>query len=199
MAERNVQQAQQARDELRRVVGYSVADEITKLDQLKKSGAITDDEFASQCQTRLASGAVRSKRCDAAWWHGACRSGMSATRLLSGAEPTSARWQAAKRPGAPRALHSRRPAPFPPPPAFLPLSSADQAWFHRDRQAVAKHERADALDASAPWRIDTIIAEPFEARGCVRAGRGTGHGRPILWQLRNSGGAKLPLYFPALG
>src|SRR5262245_24106089 len=36
MAERNAQQAQQTRDELRRVVGYSVADEITKLDQLKK-------------------------------------------------------------------------------------------------------------------------------------------------------------------
>jgi hypothetical protein len=45
MAERNAQQAQQAREELRRVVGYSVADEITKLDQLKKSGAITDAEF----------------------------------------------------------------------------------------------------------------------------------------------------------
>jgi hypothetical protein len=45
MAERNAQQAQQARDDLRRVVGYSAADEITKLDQLKKSGSITDDEF----------------------------------------------------------------------------------------------------------------------------------------------------------
>ena len=45
MAERNAEQAQQARDELRKVVGYSVADEITKLDQLKKSGSITDDEF----------------------------------------------------------------------------------------------------------------------------------------------------------
>src|SRR5262245_53434499 len=45
MAERNVQQAQQARADLRRVVGYSVADEITKLDQLKKSGSITDAEF----------------------------------------------------------------------------------------------------------------------------------------------------------
>ena len=45
MAERNAQQAAQARDELRRVVGYSAADEITKLDQLKKSGSITDDEF----------------------------------------------------------------------------------------------------------------------------------------------------------
>ena len=36
MAARNVQQAQQARDELRRVVGFSVADEIQKLDGLKK-------------------------------------------------------------------------------------------------------------------------------------------------------------------
>jgi hypothetical protein len=45
MAERNAEQAQQARDELRRVVGFSAADEITKLDALKKSGSISDDEF----------------------------------------------------------------------------------------------------------------------------------------------------------
>jgi len=45
MAERNAQQAQQARDELRQIVGFSVADEITKLDQLKKSGSITDAEY----------------------------------------------------------------------------------------------------------------------------------------------------------
>ena len=45
MAERNAQRTQQARDELRSVVGYSAADEITKLDQPKKSGSITDDEF----------------------------------------------------------------------------------------------------------------------------------------------------------
>ena len=45
MAERNVQQAQQARDELRRVVGFSVADEIDKLDRLKKAGSISDGEF----------------------------------------------------------------------------------------------------------------------------------------------------------
>jgi hypothetical protein len=45
MAERNAQQAQQARDELRHVVGFSVADEIAKLDQLKKSGSITDVEY----------------------------------------------------------------------------------------------------------------------------------------------------------
>ena len=36
LAERNVQQAQQARDELRRVVVFITADEIEKLDRLKK-------------------------------------------------------------------------------------------------------------------------------------------------------------------
>jgi hypothetical protein len=46
MAERNVQQAQQARDELRRVVGFSPADEIEKLDRLKKAGSISDAEFS---------------------------------------------------------------------------------------------------------------------------------------------------------
>jgi len=45
MAERNIQRAQQAREELRHVVGFSVADEIEKLDRLKKSGSITDQEF----------------------------------------------------------------------------------------------------------------------------------------------------------
>jgi Phospholipase_D-nuclease N-terminal len=45
MAERSTQQAQQAREELRHVVGFSVADEIEKLDRLKKSGSITDQEF----------------------------------------------------------------------------------------------------------------------------------------------------------
>jgi hypothetical protein len=46
MAERNVQQAQQARDELKRAIGYSAADEIEKLDRLKKEGSISDAEFA---------------------------------------------------------------------------------------------------------------------------------------------------------
>jgi Phospholipase_D-nuclease N-terminal len=45
MAERNLQQSQQARDELRRIVGFSAADEIDKLDRLKKAGSISDDEF----------------------------------------------------------------------------------------------------------------------------------------------------------
>ena len=42
MTERNAQQAQEAREELRRVVGFSAADEIEKLDRLKKAGSITD-------------------------------------------------------------------------------------------------------------------------------------------------------------
>ena len=46
MAERNNQLVQQARDELRKVVGYSAADEIEKLDRLKKAGTITDAEFS---------------------------------------------------------------------------------------------------------------------------------------------------------
>jgi hypothetical protein len=55
MAERNVEQAQQARDELRRVVGFSVADEIQKLDGLKKAGSISDAEFA-RLRARLVEG-----------------------------------------------------------------------------------------------------------------------------------------------
>ncbi|HUC50439.1 MAG TPA: PLDc N-terminal domain-containing protein [Xanthobacteraceae bacterium] len=45
IAERDAQAAQQARDELRRVVGFSVADEIEKLDRLKNAGSISNDEF----------------------------------------------------------------------------------------------------------------------------------------------------------
>jgi len=54
MAERNVQQAQEARDELRRVVGFSAADEIEKLDRLKKAGSISDAEF-TRLRARLVS------------------------------------------------------------------------------------------------------------------------------------------------
>jgi predicted membrane channel-forming protein YqfA (hemolysin III family) len=46
MAERATQQALQARNELRRTAGFSVADEITKLDQLRASGSITSAEYA---------------------------------------------------------------------------------------------------------------------------------------------------------
>lgn len=45
MTQRNAQRAEEARDELRRVVGFSAADEIEKLDKLKKVGSISDAEF----------------------------------------------------------------------------------------------------------------------------------------------------------
>jgi predicted membrane channel-forming protein YqfA (hemolysin III family) len=46
MAQRSAQQYQQARDEIRQAVGFSAADEIQKLEALKKSGSITNEEFA---------------------------------------------------------------------------------------------------------------------------------------------------------
>ena len=46
MAQRRRAQATQDRDELRRIVGYSVADEITKLDGLKSNGSITEQEYS---------------------------------------------------------------------------------------------------------------------------------------------------------
>ena len=54
MAERRNQQAQQARQELRQVVGFSVADELEKLERLKNSSAISDEEY-----TRLRARAVQ--------------------------------------------------------------------------------------------------------------------------------------------
>ena len=54
MAERQQQRAQQARDDLRQVVGYSVADEIEKLERLKNSGTISNEEY-----TRLRARAVQ--------------------------------------------------------------------------------------------------------------------------------------------
>ncbi len=46
MAERRNQQAQRARDELRQVVGFSVADELDKLERLKNSNMISNDEYS---------------------------------------------------------------------------------------------------------------------------------------------------------
>jgi predicted membrane channel-forming protein YqfA (hemolysin III family) len=45
MAERQNQRVQQARDELRHVVGFSVADELEKLERLKNSGTISSEEY----------------------------------------------------------------------------------------------------------------------------------------------------------
>lgn len=45
MGERDVEQAQLAREQLRSVVGFSVADELVKLDKLKADGAISEAEY----------------------------------------------------------------------------------------------------------------------------------------------------------
>jgi predicted membrane channel-forming protein YqfA (hemolysin III family) len=54
MAERSGQQAHRAREELRHFLGVSAADEIEKLDRLKSSGAISEEEY-----TRLRARAVQ--------------------------------------------------------------------------------------------------------------------------------------------
>jgi hypothetical protein len=45
MAERNRAQARQVREELRQTVGFSVADEITKLDELRAKNSISEEEY----------------------------------------------------------------------------------------------------------------------------------------------------------
>ena len=45
MGERDVEQAEAAREQLRSVVGFSVADELVKLDKLKADGSITEAEY----------------------------------------------------------------------------------------------------------------------------------------------------------
>ena len=45
IADRNRSQARQARDELRQAVGFSIADEITKLDQLRSKKSISEEEY----------------------------------------------------------------------------------------------------------------------------------------------------------
>ncbi len=47
MAERTEARARAARDELRQVVGFSAADEIEKLGNLKAKGAISEQEYAT--------------------------------------------------------------------------------------------------------------------------------------------------------
>src|SRR6201995_3618225 len=46
MAGRNRSEASHARDELRQIVGFSAADELTKLDRLKSEKSISQDEYA---------------------------------------------------------------------------------------------------------------------------------------------------------
>ncbi len=45
MADRNVQQMKAEREQLRQIVGVTPADELIKLDQLKASGSITEEEY----------------------------------------------------------------------------------------------------------------------------------------------------------
>lgn len=45
MAERNMKQMQVQQEQLRQIVGTSSADELLKLDQLKASGSITEEEY----------------------------------------------------------------------------------------------------------------------------------------------------------
>lgn len=45
MAQRDVDRAMEARDHLRATIGFSVADELKKLDQLKADGKISDAEY----------------------------------------------------------------------------------------------------------------------------------------------------------
>jgi hypothetical protein len=45
MAGRHAEQVRQARDELRATVGFSVADEIAKLDRLKAANSISAEEY----------------------------------------------------------------------------------------------------------------------------------------------------------
>ena len=45
MAERNREQAERAQDQLQRAIGFSAADEIEKLDRLKASKSITEQEY----------------------------------------------------------------------------------------------------------------------------------------------------------
>jgi|SRR5271156_1246634 len=52
MAERNEARAKEARDELRQAVGFSVADEIEKLDRLKSTGSISEQEY-SRVRSRI--------------------------------------------------------------------------------------------------------------------------------------------------
>jgi Phospholipase_D-nuclease N-terminal len=54
MAERSGQRAQQARDELRQIVGFSAADEIDKLERLKTAGTISNEEY-TRLRARLMS------------------------------------------------------------------------------------------------------------------------------------------------
>jgi hypothetical protein len=47
MTERDLAQVEKARDQMRHAVGFSVADEIEKLDRLKAAGSISEAEYST--------------------------------------------------------------------------------------------------------------------------------------------------------
>ena len=55
MADRNVQQMKAEQQQLRQIVGVTPADELIKLDQLKASGSITDEEYQAMRAKAMAS------------------------------------------------------------------------------------------------------------------------------------------------
>lgn len=55
MAERNQKQLEAQQQQLRQMVGTSAADELIKLDQLKASGSITDEEYQTMRAKAMAS------------------------------------------------------------------------------------------------------------------------------------------------
>ncbi len=55
MAERNQARAQQARADLQHAIGFSAADEIEKLNRLKASGSISEQEYG-RLRARLVGG-----------------------------------------------------------------------------------------------------------------------------------------------
>jgi hypothetical protein len=54
MAQRSTQQAAREREELRQVVGFSVADELDKLDRMRSEGRVSDEEY-QRLRARLVS------------------------------------------------------------------------------------------------------------------------------------------------
>jgi hypothetical protein len=79
MAERAEARGREARDELRRIVGFSAADEIETLHSLKANGAISEQEYAKPRARLISRAAVRRPDTDG-------RDKVISARLLSGLE-----------------------------------------------------------------------------------------------------------------
>jgi hypothetical protein len=63
MAERSATRAKQAPDDLRQIAGLSTANEIERLDQLKSTGSISEQEYA-RLRVRLLQQVAKLRRAD---------------------------------------------------------------------------------------------------------------------------------------